>query len=99
MADQIIPLNDRVLVEPLETDSVSAGGIVVAMSDEFKSNRGRVLAVGEGRNMPSGRIPIDVNVGDEVIYGDVQNTVHDKLNGVEVLLIVEQAIIAIVKKV
>jgi len=47
--------------------------------------------------MPSGRIPIDVAVGDIVIYGELNNTVEDKLNGKKVLLVVEQAIVAIVR--
>jgi len=95
---EIIPLNDRILVEPIDVESKSAGGIIIAGNDDFKYNRGKVLAVGPGRNMPAGRIPIDVTEGDIVIYGDVQNTVKDKLNGKEVLLLVEQAVIAIVKE-
>ena len=97
MSRTIVPLNDRVLVKPIDVENKSAGGIIVAGNDDFKFNHGKVLAVGAGRNMPSGRIPIDVSVGDVVIYGDVQNTVEDRLDGEKVLLIVEQAIIAIVK--
>jgi chaperonin GroES len=99
MIKTIIPLNDRVLVEPIDVESTSAGGIVLTGDATFKFNHGKVLAVGEGRNMPSGRIPIDVSIGDVVIYGDVQNTIEDRLEGKKVLLIVEQAIIAIVKEV
>ncbi len=93
---EIIPLNDRVLIEPIITDNYSAGGIIVA-GDEGAILRAKVLAVGAGRNMPSGRIPIDVAVGDIVIYGELNNTVEEKLNGKKVLLVVEQAIVAIIK--
>lgn len=93
---EIIPLNDRVLIEPIVTDNYSAGGIIVA-GDEGAVLRAKVLAVGAGRNMPSGRIPIDVKVGDIIIYGELNNTVEDKLNGKKVLLVVEQAIVAIIR--
>jgi len=48
---EIIPLQDRVLIEPFETDHTSAGGIVLA-GDDMKYNRAKVLAVGAGRAMP-----------------------------------------------
>lgn len=93
---EIIPLNDRVLIEPFDTDNFSAGGIVIA-GGEGEVSHAKVLAVGKGRAMPSGRMPIDLEVGDIVIYGDLNNTVEDKLNGKRVLLVVEQAIVAILK--
>ena len=93
---EIIPLNDRVLIEPIITDNLSAGGILIA-GDEGETFHAKVLAVGKGRAMPSGRMPIDVEVGDIVIYGNLNNTVEDKLNGKKVLIVVEQAIVAIVK--
>jgi chaperonin GroES len=94
---EIIPLNDRVLIEPFNTENFSAGGIIVA-GGEGSVSHAKVLAVGKGRAMPSGRIPIDVAVGDIVIYGDLNNTVEDKLNGKKVLLVVEQAIVAVIKE-
>lgn len=93
---EIIPLNDRILLEPLKTENFSAGGIIVA-GDEGSVLHAKVLAVGKGRNMPSGRIPIDVEVGDIVIYGNMANNVADKLNGKDVLLVVEQCVIAIIR--
>lgn len=94
---EIVPLNDRVLIEPFNVDNMSAGGIALA-GDDLKVLHAKVLAVGKGRLMASGRMAIDVAVGDTVIYGDVSNTVEDKLNGKCVLLIVEQAIVAIIKE-
>ncbi len=93
---EIIPLQDRVLIEPFEIEHTSAGGIALAGGD-MKYNHAKVLAVGEGRAMPTGRIPIDVKPGDTIIYGDLQNTIEDKLNGKRILLTVEQGIVAIVK--
>jgi co-chaperonin GroES (HSP10) len=93
---EIIPLQDRVLIEPIITDTLSAGGIVLT-GEEFKYQHAKVLAVGQGRLMASGRMAMDMKVGDIVIYGDLNNTVEDKLNGKRVLLVVEQAIVAIVK--
>ena len=94
---EYMPVNDRVLIEPFDTDNYSAGGIIVAGS-ELKVLHAKVLAVGKGRLMPSGRMKMDMKVGDIVIYGDLNNTVEDKLNGKRVLLVVEQAIVAIIKE-
>lgn len=93
---EFIPLNDRVLIEPLIEDNLSKGGIIVA-GGAGDVLHGIVLAVGKGRLMPSGRMPLDVKVGDKVIYGNMANNVEDKLNGKDVLLVVEACVIAIIK--
>ncbi len=97
MKRELIPLSDRVLLEPIEEDNFSKGGVLIA-GGEGETCHALVLAVGEGKAMPSGRMPIAVKVGDKVIYGDLNNTVEDKLNGKRVLLVVEQAIVAIIKE-
>lgn len=64
------PLEDRVLVAPVEAESISAGGIVLPDSAKDKPTRGEVLAVGPGRLNKSGdRVPMSVKVGDVVLYG------------------------------
>ena len=93
---ELIPLNDRELIEPIDEDNFSAGGVLIA-GGEGETSHAIVLAVGKGKAMPSGRMPIDVKVGDKVVYGDLNNSVEDKLNGKRVLLVVEQAIVAIIK--
>lgn len=93
---EIIPLNDRVLLEPIIEDNFSAGGVLIA-GGEGDVLHAKVLAVGKGRLMPSGRMPMDVQVGDIVIYGNMANNVEDKLNGKDVLLVVEQCIVATIK--
>ena len=64
------PLDDRVVVEPLEAEAVTAGGIVLPDSAQEKPQRGKVVAVGVGKLLDSGnRGELSVAVGDEVIFG------------------------------
>ena len=96
---EIVPLNDRVLLEPIIEDNYSKGGVLMPGKDgDTEYLHAIVLAVGKGKAMPSGRMPIDVKVGDKVIYGALNNTIEDTLNGKDVLLVVEQAIVAIIKE-
>lgn len=68
----IRPLHDRVIVERKEVESKSAGGIVLTGSAAEKSTRGVVLAVGKGRILENGTVlPLDVKVGDTVIFAEV----------------------------
>ena len=67
---KIRPLEDRVVVEPLEAEEKSAGGILLPDTAKEKPQRGKVLAVGPGRQLEDGkRVAIAVAVGDEVLYG------------------------------
>jgi chaperonin GroES len=67
---KIRPLDDRVVVEPLEAEEKTAGGILLPDTAKEKPQRGRVLAVGPGKLTDEGkRTPPSVAVGDEVIYG------------------------------
>ena len=64
------PLDDRVVVQPLEAEAVTAGGIVLPDSAKEKPQRGKVVAVGPGRLLDNGaRGTLSVAVGDEVIFG------------------------------
>ena len=64
------PLDDRIVVEPVEAEEVTAGGIVLPDSAQEKPQRGKVLAVGLGKLLDGGaRGELSVAVGDEVIYG------------------------------
>jgi chaperonin GroES len=64
------PLDDRVVVEPVEAEEMTAGGIVLPDTAKEKPQRGTVLAVGPGKLLDSGeRGELSVTVGDEVIYG------------------------------
>src|SRR5256714_7770724 len=67
---KVRPLDDRVVVEPLEAEEVTAGGILLPDTAKQKPTRGRILAVGPGKLLENGhRAAIAVSVGDEVIYG------------------------------
>jgi chaperonin GroES len=64
------PLDDRVVVEPLEAEEVTAGGIVLPDAAQEKPQRGKVVATGPGKLLDSGnRGELSVKIGDEVIYG------------------------------
>src|SRR5262245_47449632 len=67
---KVRPLDDRVVVEPLEAEEKTAGGILLPDSAKQKPQRGRVLAVGPGKLLDNGnRAALNVQKGDEVIYG------------------------------
>jgi len=67
---KIRPLDDRVVVEPLEAEEKSAGGILLPDTAKQKPQRGRVLAVGPGKMRDNGeRTPVGVVRGDEILYG------------------------------
>lgn len=92
------PLDDRVVVEPLESEEKTAGGIVLPDTAKEKPQRGTILAVGPGRMLESGqRGDLSVQVGDEVIYGKYGGT-DIKINGNEVKILRETDILAKVVK-
>ena len=67
---KIRPLDDRVVVEPIEAEETTAGGIVLPDSAKEKPQRGTIVAVGPGKLLDSGeRGGLSVDIGDEVIYG------------------------------
>ncbi len=72
---KIRPLDDRVVVSPLEAETRTAGGIVLPDSAKEKPQRGTVVAVGPGKLLDSGkRAELSVQVGDQVIYGKYGGT-------------------------
>jgi chaperonin GroES len=72
---KINPLDDRIVVEPVDAEAVTAGGIVLPDSAKEKPQRGKVVAVGPGRLLDSGeRCPVSVKVGDEVLFGKYGGT-------------------------
>jgi len=92
------PLDDRVVVEPVEAEAVTAGGIVLPDTAQQKPQRGTVLAVGPGRLLDSGeRGDLSVAVGDEVIYGKYAGS-DIEIDGREVKILRESDILAKVVK-
>lgn len=93
----IRPLHNRVIVKRKEQESKSDGGIVLTGSAAEKSTRGEVIAVGTGRITDNGDVkPLDVQVGDLVIFSDGYGVKTEKLDGEEVLIMSESDILAIV---
>ncbi len=95
----IKPLEDRILVQSLEAEQTTASGLVIPDSAKEKPQEGKVLAVGPGRFDETGekRIPLDVKIGDVVIYSKYGGT-EVKYNGQEYLLLNARDILAIVEK-
>lgn len=91
---KIRPLDDRVVVEPVEAEETTAGGIVLPDTAKEKPQRGKVLAVGPGKLLDSGeRAQMSVAVGDQVIYGKYGGT-DIEVNGEEVKILRESDILA-----
>jgi len=90
----IRPLDDRVVVEPLEAEETTAGGIVLPENAKEKPQRGTVVAVGPGRLLDSGdRGDLSVSIGDEVIFGKYGGT-EIEVDGTEVKILRESDILA-----
>ncbi len=88
------PLDDRVVVEPVEAEEVTAGGIVLPDTAQEKPQRGTVLATGPGKLLDSGeRGELSVAVGDEVIYGKYSSS-DVEVEGREVKILRESDILA-----
>jgi chaperonin GroES len=91
---KVRPLDDRVVVEPMEAEQVTAGGIVLPDSAKEKPQRGKVVAVGPGKLLDSGkRGELSVTVGDHVIYGKYGGT-DIEVNGEDVKILRESDILA-----
>ena len=98
MSVSIKPLEDRIVVKTLEAETTTASGLVIPDSAKEKPQEGEVLAVGPGRVDDNGnRIPLDVAVGDKVIYSKYGGT-EVKYDGEEYLILSARDILAIVVK-
>ena len=98
MSVSIKPLEDRIVVKALEAEKTTASGIVIPDSVKEKPQEGEVLAVGPGRVDDNGnRVPLDVTVGDKVIYSKYGGT-EVKYDGEEYLILSARDLLAIVVK-
>jgi chaperonin GroES len=90
------PLGDRVWVEPLEREEMTASGIVLPETAKEKPMEGKILAVGPGaRNEEGKRSPLDVKVGDKVLFAKYAGT-EVKHNGTKYLIMRESDLLAII---
>lgn len=91
MAANLVPLGDRVIVEPVEREETTASGIVLPETAKEKPQEGKVIAVGEGKKNDDGtRVPLDVAVGDRVIFAKYAGT-EFKLDGDNKVLILKES--------
>lgn len=88
------PLDERIVVEPVEAEEKTPGGIVLPDTAKERPQRGTVLAVGPGKLLDNGeRSPMSVAVGDEVIYGKYSGT-DIEIDGKEVKILRESDVLA-----
>lgn len=97
MSVNIKPLEDRIVVKALEAEQTTASGLVIPDTAKEKPQEGEVVAVGPGRFAENGsdRIPLDIAVGDKVIYSKYGGT-EVKFGGEEFLILVARDVLAIV---
>ena len=94
---KVRPLHDRVLVQRVEEEQVSRGGIIIPDTAKEKPIRGRVLAVGNGKILKNGEVrALAVKEGDEVLYSKYAGT-EVKLDGDEVLIMREDDILGVLQ--
>jgi chaperonin GroES len=97
MTINIQPLHDRVLVSRAKEETTTAGGIVIPDNATEKPQRGKIVAVGQGKILEDGSVrPLAVKVGDEVYFGKYSGT-ELKINHEEYLMMREEDIIGIIK--
>ena len=99
MSVSIKPLEDRIVVKPLDAEQTTASGLVIPDTAKEKPQEGEVLAVGPGRFDDDGekRIPLDVKVGDTVLYSKYGGT-EVKYSGKDYLILSARDVLAIIEK-
>ncbi|GEM88723.1 co-chaperone GroES [Oceanithermus desulfurans] len=94
----IKPLADRVVVEPIEEEVTTKGGIVLPDTAKEKPQRGKVIAVGSGKLLENGeRVPLEVKEGDIVVFAKYGGT-EIEIDGNEYIILSERDLLAVVEK-
>ena len=97
MSVSIKPLEDRIVVKPLDAEQTTASGLVIPDTAKEKPQEGKVLAVGPGRFEEGQRLPLDVKVGDTVLYSKYGGT-EVKYSGQEYLILSARDVLAVIEK-
>ena len=98
MSVSIKPLEDRILVKPLEAEQTTKSGLVIPDTAKEKPQEGEVLALGPGRVDDNGnRVPLDISVGDKVVYSKYGGT-EVKYDGEDYLILSARDVLAVVSK-
>ena len=92
----IKPLEDRIVVQASEAETTTASGIVIPDTAKEKPQEGTVLAVGPGRYEDGNRVPLDVKVGDKVLYSKYGGT-EVKYSGEEYLVLSARDVLAVIE--
>lgn len=95
-AAKVAPLADRVVVKPLEEAEQMRGGLYIPDTAKEKPQQGEVVAVGPGRYEKDQRVPMEVKVGDKVLYGKYSGT-EVTIDGEQLLILRESDVLAITK--
>ena len=91
------PLGGRVIVEPIEQEEMTAGGIILPETAKEKPQEGKILAAGPGERDEDGeRIPMEVQIGDRVLYAKYSGT-EVKMDGKKLLILRESDILAVLE--
>ena len=96
MSVTIKPLEDRILVKSVDAEQTTASGLVIPDTAKEKPQEGDVLAVGPGRFEDGQRLPLDIKVGDKVIYSKYGGT-EVKYNGEEYLILSSRDVLAVLE--
>ena len=92
------PLHDRVVIERIDAEAKSAGGIIIPDTAKEKPQQGKVIAVGPGGRDESGKlIPVDVKVGNRILFGKWSGT-EVKIDGEDLLIMKEADIMGVIEK-
>ena len=97
MSVGIKPLEDRIIIQSLDAEQTTASGLVIPDTAKEKPQEGEVLAVGPGRFEDGQRLPLDITVGDKVIYSKYGGT-EVKYDGQEYLILSARDVLAVVTK-
>ncbi|KQU79770.1 MULTISPECIES: co-chaperone GroES [unclassified Mesorhizobium] len=90
------PLHDRVVVRRVESESKTAGGIIIPDTAKEKPQEGEIIAIGSGARDEAGKlVPLDVKAGDRILFGKWSGT-EVKLNGEDLLIMKESDIMGII---
>jgi len=92
----IKPIGDKVVIKPIAVEETTKSGIVLPGSAQEKPQQGEVIAVGEGVYQNGVKVPMELKVGDRVVYGKFGG-IDVKLNGEEVIIIAEKDVLVVLQ--
>jgi chaperonin GroES len=94
----IRPLHDRIIVERVEEETKTAGGLIIPDTAKEKPQQGKVIAVGKGKTTEDGKqLGMDVKVGDRILFGKYSGT-EIKIEGKEYLMMREDDVLGVIEK-